>query len=152
MRSARAQGPAAEREESAARRAAGLLVAIREEAGGWCASAEACPCHPCFTPTRADGRWEVLGTAGGWVGWGLEVLKAILCLENGGQSAFSPPDPGPAFSTPTSHHRIPTGLLHPRRLAALGCDLTCLGRRWELKRGPRMGEDRDQASPARPPG
>ena len=48
-------------------------MAIRGEAGGWCASAEGrASAHPLLPPLleRME-RWEVLCTAGGWVGVGV---------------------------------------------------------------------------------
>lgn len=97
-----------------------------------------CP-PPASTPTRADGKMGGAlhcGWMGGGGGGGLGTQKPSCAWRMGANLPSLPPTPGPAFSTPTAATppRIPTGLLHPRRLAALGCDLPCLGRRWELKR------------------
>ena len=103
----RAQGLAAEQEESAARRAAGPVnwqLGGRLVAGARQRRGERLP-TPCFHPHSSgwkDGRCSAL-RMDGW-GWGTPYSKAILCLENGGQSAFSPPTPGPAVSTPPRGH------------------------------------------------
>lgn len=79
-------------------------MAIREEAGGWCASAEGrASAHPLLPPPleRME-RWEVLGTAGGWVGVGDLVLKSHLVLGEWGPICLLSPDPRP-------------GVLHPHR-------------------------------------
>lgn len=107
-------------------------------------------------PLERMERWEVLCTAGGRVGVGLgdSVLgtQKPSCAWRKGANLPSLPaarsPPPPAAATPP---RISTGLLHPRRLAALGWNLPCLGRRWELGR-PKDGWAQDQASLAGPPG
>lgn len=95
-----------------------------------------CP-PPAPTPHSSgwkDGRCLVL-RVNGW-GWGTRYSKAILCLEKGGQSAFSPPAWRSPLPTAATLPRIPTGLLHPPGLAALGWDLPSLRRRWDLGRPP----------------
>lgn len=94
--------PAAEQEESAARRAAGSHWQLGRRLRLVCQRRESV-CPPLLPPPleRME-RWEVLGTAGGWVGVGDLVLKSHLVLENGGQSASLPRPRLPAFSTPTA--------------------------------------------------
>ena len=107
MRSAGPGPAAAEQEESAARRAAGPVnwqLGGRLVAGARQRRGERLP-TPCFHPHSSgwkDGRCSAL-RMDGW-GWGTPYSKAILCLENGGQSAFSPPTRGPAFPTPNRGH------------------------------------------------
>lgn len=75
-------------------------MAIRGEAGGWCASAEGrASAHPLLPPPlRRMERWEVLCTAGGWVGVGDAVLKSHLVLGEKGPDCFL--SPGAASPTP----------------------------------------------------
>lgn len=118
----RAQGRAAEQEESAAKLTAGpvnwqlrgrLLAGARQRRGVRLPTPSSRP----HSSGRKDGRCPAL-RVDGW-GWGTRYSKAILCLEKRGQSAFSHPalrpSPPPAATAPG----IPTGLLHPPRLAAL---------------------------------
>ena len=77
-------------------------MAIRGEAGGWCASAERrASAHPLLPPPleRME-RWEVLCTADGWVGVGDSVLKGHLVLGEWGPICFLSPHPRPGVPHP----------------------------------------------------
>lgn len=111
----RAQDRADEQEESAARRAAGPVnwqLRGRLVAGARRRRGQRLP-TPAPTPIRADGKmggalhcgWTGGGGAGGL---GTRYSKAILCLEKGGQSAFSPRGP----ESPTPSRRHPTQDIH----------------------------------------
>lgn len=121
-------------------------MAIRGEAGGWCASAEGrASAHPLLRLSfeRME-RWEVPCTAGGWVGVGTPYSPSA-----GRNGAYPPSLPRVASPSPTAATppRIHTGLLNPPRPACSGLGSALSGRRWKLGR-PQPGWRQAQASPA----
>lgn len=105
----RAQGPAAEQEESAARRAAGPVnwqLGGRLVAGARQRRRERLP-TPCFHPHSSgwkEGRCSAL-RVDGW-GWRLGPQKPSCAWRMGANLPSLPPPPGPAFSTPTRGYPI----------------------------------------------
>lgn len=101
----RAQGRAAEQEESAARRAVGPVnwqLGGRLVAGARQRRGERLPTPCSHPPLERMERWEVPSTAAEWVGVGDSVLKSHLVLGERGPICLL--SPGLAFSTSNRGH------------------------------------------------